>query len=360
MTTNKQNASAQAGISKAVDDLCADFGKTAGMTAGAYRHLVQTNVFAQSYKSRDERTNAWVTNKAPIADDDLLRLLQTAKRFNLDPLNREIYPYFNMDGSVTPTLTIDGWLRLVNSNPDFDGCRITESEEEVLIPGTSKPCAKWCQVEMFRKSLSHPVVIREYFEEVFHGIVKRSGNAGRGREEPLAYASTPWVVCPRRMLRHRAFIQAARYAFPCSGIAIVEPDGKVNIDDEAFDRNAAVEEEVPPAPATQKGPEQALRESNFEPQATPEQLKADPQAAPAASGQGEQAPKPALAAIHNLKDKIEFTTFLLTMFGKARKKGRTAEATCKWICDTWQGDDQHYALTVWQNFVSPKPAAAAC
>ena len=171
MTNNKQMSSAQAELNKAIDGLCADFGKAAGMSAASYRSLLQDNVFALSYREKD-RSGAWVTKTQPIEDGGLLRLLQMAKRFNLDPLNREIYPYFNQDGSVTPTLTIDGWLRLVNSNPDFDGCRITESEEEILIPGTSKPCVKWCQVELYRKSLKYPVIIREYFEEVFHGIVK--------------------------------------------------------------------------------------------------------------------------------------------------------------------------------------------
>lgn len=207
MTNNKQMSSAQVELNKAIDGLCADFGKAAGMSAASYRSLLQDNVFALSYREKD-RSGTWVTKTQPIEAGGLLRLLQMAKRFNLDPLNREIYPYFNQDGSVTPTLTVDGWLRLVNANPDFDGCRITESEEEILIPGTSKPCAKWCQVELFRKSLRYPIVIREYFEEVFHGIVKRSNSTSgsRSRSEEAVYASTPWVMYPRRMLRHRAFI----------------------------------------------------------------------------------------------------------------------------------------------------------
>lgn len=159
MTNNKQMSSAQVELNKAIDGLCADFGKAAGMSAASYRSLLQDNVFALSYREKD-RSGTWVTKTQPIEAGGLLRLLQMAKRFNLDPLNREIYPYFNQDGSVTPTLTVDGWLRLVNANPDFDGCRITESEEEILIPGTSKPCAKWCQVELFRKSLRYPIVIR--------------------------------------------------------------------------------------------------------------------------------------------------------------------------------------------------------
>ena len=356
MTKNKQMSSAQAELDKAIDGLCADFGKAAGMSAASYRSLLQDNVFALSYREKD-RSGAWVTKTQPIEDGGLLCLLQMAKRFNLDPLNREIYPYFNQDGSVTPTLTIDGWLRLVNSNPDFDGCRITESEEEILIPGTSKPCAKWCQVELYRKSLKYPVIIREYFEEVFHGIVKRSNSTSgsRSRSEEAVYASTPWVMYPRRMLRHRAFIQAARYAFPCSGIAVVEADGEL-VDADTFGPERVREKPLQQMPEVRKA-EAPVAESQPEPKAAkaPDSTVVQTCQAQEPNDPGD---RPALCEIHNLKDKDEFQGYLLSTFEKALAKGRTPEATGRWICQTWQGDDQSYALTVWQKFRSDLTTAA--
>ena len=68
--------------------------------------------------------------------------------------------------------------------------------------------------------------------------------------------------------------------------------------------------------------------------------------------------RPALCEIHNLKDKDEFQGYLLSTFEKALAKGRTPEATGRWICQTWQGDDQSYALTVWQKFRSDLTTAA--
>ena len=56
---------------------------------------------------------------------------------------------------------------------------------------------------MYRKDRSHPVQIREYLDECLRD-------------------TDPWKKWPKRMLRHKAFIQAARLAFSLSGIE--DPD----------------------------------------------------------------------------------------------------------------------------------------
>lgn len=65
MTNNKQMSSAQAELNKAIDGLCADFGKAASMSAASYRSLLQDNVFALSYREKD-RSGAWVTKTQPL------------------------------------------------------------------------------------------------------------------------------------------------------------------------------------------------------------------------------------------------------------------------------------------------------
>ena len=52
---------------------------------------------------------------------------------------------------------------------------------------------------MWRKGIDHPTVIREYIEETFQS------------------RSLPWRKFPRRMLRHKGFIQAARLTFALRG-----------------------------------------------------------------------------------------------------------------------------------------------
>ncbi|MBM6705320.1 recombinase RecT, partial [Sutterella massiliensis] len=58
----------------------------------------------------------------------------------------------------------------------------------------------FCTVKIYRKSLSRPITISEYASEVF------------------VPTNDVWRKYPRRMLRHKAIVQAARVAFSISGI----------------------------------------------------------------------------------------------------------------------------------------------
>ena len=57
----------------------------------------------------------------------------------------------------------------------------------------------WIECRMYRKDRSHPIAVKEYFEEVYRDV-------------------GPWKSHPRRMLRHKAMIQAARLAFGFAGV----------------------------------------------------------------------------------------------------------------------------------------------
>ena len=63
----------------------------------------------------------------------------------------------------------------------------------------------------------------------------------------VTLAAEPWKQWPRRMLRHKATIQAGRYAFGISGI--VDPDEAERIKDAA-----SGEREISPAPASNEKP----------------------------------------------------------------------------------------------------------
>jgi hypothetical protein len=102
---------------------------------------------------------------------------------------------FESQGGIRPMVPIDGWTRIVNSQPNYDGCELTE-----VFDG---PTFVAVECKMYRKDRSHPVVIREYLDECQRD-------------------TQPWKRWPKRMLRHKAFMQAARLAFSLSGIE--DPD----------------------------------------------------------------------------------------------------------------------------------------
>lgn len=122
--------------------------------------------------------------------------LIVARDYGLNPLTREIYAFPNKSGGVTPIVGIDGWLSLANRRPEFDGL---ETIDEIDDKGNIVSV----EAIVHRKDRAHATKVREYLSE-----------CQRGTE--------PWKQWPRRMLRHKATIQAIRYAFSISGI--YEPD----------------------------------------------------------------------------------------------------------------------------------------
>lgn len=136
--------------------------------------------------------------RADATNEQLMALCIVAEQYGLNPWTKEIFAFPGGRGEVIPVVSIDGWARIINSNPQYDGMDFTEGElDKDGIP-------KWIECSIHRKDRSHATTTREYFAEV---------------NRPTA---SPWRSHPRRMLRHKAVIQCARLAFGFAGI--YDPD----------------------------------------------------------------------------------------------------------------------------------------
>lgn len=125
--------------------------------------------------------------RGQATDAQMTALLIVADAHNLNPWTKEIYAFPDKNNGIIPVVGVDGWSRIINSHPGFDGMSFKQDDES-------------CTCVMYRKDRNHPVEVTEYMSEC-----KRS-NVG------------PWMSHPRRMLRHKAMIQCARLAFGFSGI----------------------------------------------------------------------------------------------------------------------------------------------
>jgi phage recombination protein Bet len=124
------------------------------------------------------------------SNDELLALVVVSNEYGLNPLTKEIYAFPAKGGGIVPVVSIDGWLRMMNDHPQFDGIDYEfEHDDGKLISCTSI---------IYRKDRAHPTRVTEYLAE-----------CRRNTE--------PWKM-ERRMLRHKATIQGARVAFGFSGI----------------------------------------------------------------------------------------------------------------------------------------------
>jgi hypothetical protein len=124
---------------------------------------------------------------------------------------KEIYAFPAKGGGIVPVVSIDGWISMVNRQPQLDGL-----EFEFDSDANGKPIS--CTCVIYIKDRSHPVRVTEFYEECFR-------------------ATEPWRQMPRRMLRHKALKEAGRVAFGFSG---------VTDEDEARDIKMANAREFPP------------------------------------------------------------------------------------------------------------------
>ena len=100
----------------------------------------------------------------------------------------EIILLKNPEGQYQTLITKDGWMKLINQDPQFAGMTFKESSElELGIP-------LWMECSIYRHDRILPITVKEYSAEI-------------KTEHPL------WKTMPRRMLRHRSIQQCARLAF---------------------------------------------------------------------------------------------------------------------------------------------------
>lgn len=126
------------------------------------------------------------------SDNELLALVVVANEYRLNPFLREIYAFPGRNGAgIVPIVSIDGWIKILNSQPTYDGIEFDFDEKD------GRPVS--CTATIYIKDRNHPVKVTEFFSE-----------CSRNTE--------PWKQMPRRMMRHKALIQAARVAFGFSGI----------------------------------------------------------------------------------------------------------------------------------------------
>lgn len=163
-----------------------------------------------------------------VTNEEFVTFLAIANEYHLNPLTKEIYAFANR-GAVRPIVSIDGWLKIINTHPQFDGMEFEDS-----LDANGALSAITCRI--FRKDRSRHTEVTEYLNE-------------------CQGSSEPWKKWPARMLRHKATIQAARYAFGLSGI--VDPD-----EAERIKQTEVVERDITPqqAPVMIENPKQRLND----------------------------------------------------------------------------------------------------
>lgn len=119
--------------------------------------------------------------------------LMVAEKYDLNPIMKQMWAYPERSGGIATMVGLDGWITIVNNNPQFDGYETTVQFDDKNMP-FSATCTMW------RKDRTRPTVKTIYMNEW---------------RKP---ASTVWQSMPIHFIEMRAYIQCARMCFNISGI----------------------------------------------------------------------------------------------------------------------------------------------
>jgi phage recombination protein Bet len=148
------------------------------------------------------------TDGQDVSDAQMTALMVVANQYRLNPWTKEIYAFPDKNNGIVPVVGVDGWSRIINDHPQFDGMEFSQSDVMVTMPGANSPAPEWVECKMYRKDRTRPTIVREYIDEVYKEPYK--GKYG--------LVSGPWQSHPKRFTRHKAMIQCARLAFGYGGI----------------------------------------------------------------------------------------------------------------------------------------------
>lgn len=179
--------------------------------------LVAANVGATTEEVTEVIKGMIISSKnqhgAGATDAEMAIVASVCAKYGLNPLVKECAAFVS-GGKLQMVVMIDGFYKVVNRQPDFDGVTFEDHFDE-------KGDLFSITCSMHLKNRSHPVTVTEYLKEC---------------KDPK---SSVWTKWPGRMLRHKAYIQCARMAFGLTEM----------VDNDEADRISSGERDVTPPPA---------------------------------------------------------------------------------------------------------------
>lgn len=179
--------------------------------------LVAANVGATTEEVTEVIKGMIISSKnqhgAGATSAEMAIVASVCAKYGLNPLVKECAAFVS-GGKLQMVVMIDGFYKVVNRQPDFDGVTFEDhfDEKGELVSIT-------CSMHL--KNRSHPVTVTEYLKEC---------------KDPK---SSVWTKWPGRMLRHKAYIQCARMAFGLTEM----------VDNDEADRIRSGERDVTPPTA---------------------------------------------------------------------------------------------------------------
>lgn len=182
------------------------FAEKYGIESDKLISILKATAFSGRFRDKDGKDRE-------ITTAEMAALLSVCERYDLNPFVREIWaiPAKGTE-TVLPVVSVDGWCRIVNQHPQYDGCEFHYAEKGVHLDAENRDVPEYIECVMYRKDRRVPFTHREYIVELYRAPEKKSKD---GRDY---VKGTAWNTNTMRMYQHRTFVQAARKALGYTGI----------------------------------------------------------------------------------------------------------------------------------------------
>src|SRR5690606_526348 len=92
------------------------------------------------------------------SNEEMVALCAVSNEYNLNPFTKQIYAFPARGGGITPVVSVDGWIAIMNGQKRFNGI-----DFDMEMSKDGKPIS--CTASIHIKDRDNPTKVTEYFDE---------------------------------------------------------------------------------------------------------------------------------------------------------------------------------------------------
>ena len=139
-------------------------------------------------------------NGQPPSKDEMIEFAALCKQAGLNPATSEVAPLVQ-GGHVSLIVSVDGWIKVARSQPEFAGYKLIPSENTIKINNSEVP--EYITSQIYIRGLDFPLEWRTYYREA------------------VKPRSPVWTTMPNHMMQVRALANGIKRSF---GLNAFTPD----------------------------------------------------------------------------------------------------------------------------------------
>src|SRR5689334_7406508 len=96
------------------------------------------------------KATAFKVSQGEVTNEQMAALLIVADQYGLNPFTKEIFAFEDKHKGIVPVVSIDGWARIINEHPQFDGVEWNEPQEFIDAPDGGREAFEYLECVIYR------------------------------------------------------------------------------------------------------------------------------------------------------------------------------------------------------------------